>query len=345
MSLSPVADYSAVLIDGPWRHEFVSANGTRFHVAISDPTAVSLTTAAAGEGARGAENLGANTGADPVAAAGAPKTPSVIQAPLVVLLHTFGQFWWAWRHQMEALGLAGFRVAAMDLRGVGASDKPPHGYDVPTRTRDVAGVIRSLGHDGAVVVGLGTGGEVAWAMGALQPSVTRAVAALSSVHPARLHASLRQVLTREARSWLLSAQWPSIPEKRLMETDSLARFMALGASKPFSSDELDLYSTAMKIPFAAHTSLEAIRWTVRTASPRPDGMRYRTGVRRLITIPALQIAGSKDGYLRRQDVDADSSAFARDLQFEVLDGVGHYLPEEAPEQVNELLLDWLRRLP
>ncbi len=56
-------------------------------------------------------------------------------APLVVLLHCFPQFWWAWRHQLEALGEAGYRVAAMDLRGTGASDKPPIGYDAPTRTR------------------------------------------------------------------------------------------------------------------------------------------------------------------------------------------------------------------
>ena len=81
------ADFSSVLIDGPWKHELVPANGARFHVAI----------------------------AGPVDAPG----------PLVVLLHSFPQFWWAWRFQIEALAAAGHRVAAMDLRGVGASDKPP----------------------------------------------------------------------------------------------------------------------------------------------------------------------------------------------------------------------------
>ena len=92
------ADFSSVLIDGPWKHELVPANGARFHVAI----------------------------AGPVDAPG----------PLVVLLHSFPQFWWAWRFQIEALAAAGHRVAAMDLRGVGASDKPPSGYDVATRSRD-----------------------------------------------------------------------------------------------------------------------------------------------------------------------------------------------------------------
>src|SRR5450830_1343310 len=119
-------DASTLLIDGPWRHQLVPANGARFHVAIAGPD----------------DN----------------------DAPLVVLLHGIPEFWWAWRHQLPVLAAAGYRVAAMDLRGTGASDKPPHGYDVPTLARDVAGLVRSLGADRAVVVGAGTGGEIAWAM-------------------------------------------------------------------------------------------------------------------------------------------------------------------------------------
>ncbi|MGH8894731.1 MAG: alpha/beta fold hydrolase, partial [Actinomycetes bacterium] len=52
--------------------------------------------------------------------------------PLVLLLHGFPQFWWAWRHQLPELAAAGYRAAAMDLRGFGASDKPPRGYDPRT---------------------------------------------------------------------------------------------------------------------------------------------------------------------------------------------------------------------
>ncbi len=65
-----MSDAASVLLDGPWEHEYVAANGARFHVAL------------AGDG------------------------------PLVVLLHTFPQFWWAWRHQITAVADAGFRAAA-----------------------------------------------------------------------------------------------------------------------------------------------------------------------------------------------------------------------------------------
>ncbi len=295
-----VADYSSALLDGPWRHEFVPANGARFHVALAGPE----------------------------------------RGPLVVLLHGFGQFWWTWRHQIPALAEAGYRVAAMDLRGAAASDKPPSGYDIPTHTRDVAGVVRSLGHGRAVVVGCGLGGTTAWSMAALQPAVTAAVAALSSPHPARLHTPLLAQLTPAGRRFVAFLQVPSLPERRLRDTDLIERVFALGAATPLDATAVAHYRTMLRIPFAAHTAVEATRWLVRSA-PRPDGRRYTAAVRRVLALPTLQVHGALDGIVRRDRADADGAAFSRDFRFEVVDGAGHYLAEEAPRAATELLLDWL----
>src|SRR5215475_7198223 len=73
--------------------------------------------------------------------------------PLVLLLHGFPQFWWTWRSQMESLAAAGYRAVAMDLRGYGASDKPPRGYDPFTLTTDIAAMIKALGESECVIVG------------------------------------------------------------------------------------------------------------------------------------------------------------------------------------------------
>ena len=62
-------------------------------------------------------------------------------------------------------------------------------------------------------------------------------------------------------------------------------------------------------------------------------------------MPALQVHGGRDGLLRRDLADADGAALARDFRFEVLPDVGHYLPEEAPDEVTNLLLDWLAHVP
>src|SRR5262249_4111253 len=81
--------------------------------------------------------------------------------PLVLLLHGFPEFWWAWRHQLTSLSEAGFRAVAVDLRGYGGSDKPPRGYDLITAAADAAGLVRSLGEANAVVGGHDWGGLVA----------------------------------------------------------------------------------------------------------------------------------------------------------------------------------------
>lgn len=298
------ADFSSVLIDGPWEHELVPANGARFHVAL----------------------------AGPVDAPG----------PLVVLLHSFPQFWWTWRHQIEVLAAAGHRVAAMDLRGVGASDKPPSGYDVATRTRDVAGVVRSLGADSAVVVGHGLGGVLAWAMASLQPSVTDGVVTLSAPHPARLHRTARASLTPAAIKHLAFLQLPVLPERAFATRSLTSQILVEGSYERRTSQELATYETAMAVPFAAHSSIEAVRWLMRS-TPRLDGRRFLSVVRRPIAVPAMQVHGAHDAFLRPEGVELDAAALTRDLRFELLDDAGHFLHEEQPDQVNDLLLDFLAR--
>ncbi|EUA78676.1 alpha/beta hydrolase fold family protein [Mycobacterium xenopi 4042] len=111
--------------------------------------------------------------------------------PLVILLHGFASFWWSWRHQLR--GLTGGRVVAVDLRGYGGSDKPPRGYDGWTLAGDTAGLIRALGHSSATLVGHADGGLVCWATSVLHPRLVRAIAMVSSPHPAALR---RSALTR-----------------------------------------------------------------------------------------------------------------------------------------------------
>ena len=115
---------------------------------------------------------------------------TVGQGPLVLFVHGFPTFWWLWRDLLAPVSAAGFTAAALDMRGYGASDHPPRGYDPRTLAADLAGVIRALGHDSAVVVGHGVGGLVAWTAATLQGASVRAVCAVSSAHPNALRSAM-----------------------------------------------------------------------------------------------------------------------------------------------------------
>ena len=292
-------DAAEILVEGPWRHRFVAANGARFHVAE------------AGEG------------------------------PLVLLLHGFPEFWWAWRHQLPALAGAGYHAVAMDLRGYGASDKPPRGYDTPTLAADVAGVVRALGAQRAVVVGHDWGGWIAWSMQGLQARVTHAVAALAMAHPLTLRTSLAARRQRRAVGRLLAFQAPVTPERSLGDKHGVVDVLRAWAGPGWpDADSEWRYTRAMQVPFVAHTSMEYYRWAVRSVW-RADGRRFAAAIRDPLTVPVLQVHGGLDPWVLPETAAASGSRVAGPLRFELLPAAGHFLPEEAPGQVTAILLDWL----
>ncbi|HET7305211.1 MAG TPA: alpha/beta hydrolase [Segeticoccus sp.] len=300
-------DAASVLVDGPWQHRFVSANGARFHVA---------------EAGRG---------------------------PLVLLLHGFPQFWWAWREQLTALADAGYRAAAMDLRGFGASDKPPRGYDTFTVAADAAGVVRSLGASSAVVVGHGLGGWVAWSMPAMQPDVTRAAAPLAMPHPLVLRRASLLVHPHQLRAnaHLLGLQRPFVPERQMTRDGRYVERLLRAWSAPGSGwppqEVAQRYAEALAVPFAAHSAAEYYRWIVRSQW-RSDGRRFRNRLERSVATPVLHLRGGTDGAAAMRS--GGSARFVSGpFEEHVLDGVGHFVHEEAPDAVNGLLVRWLDALP
>jgi pimeloyl-ACP methyl ester carboxylesterase len=291
-------DVAEILVEGPWRHRFVAANGGRFHVA----------------------ELG--------------------EGPLVLLLHGFPQFWWAWRHQLPCLAAAGYHAVAMDLRGYGASDKPPRGYDTPTLAADVAGVVRSLGHTQAVIVGHDWGGWIAWSMPGLQPRATSAVAVLGMAHPLTMRRPGWQQLRAAGR--LAQFQLPITPERFLGDRDGVARVLnSWTADGAVDAEALDRYERAMQLPFVAHTCMEYYRWAVRSLTRR-DGRRFADAIHGPITVPVLQVQGARDPWILPETAAASRRWAAGPARYEVIGSAGHYLPEEAPARVTSILVDWLR---
>jgi pimeloyl-ACP methyl ester carboxylesterase len=301
-------DESLVLIDGPWTHRTIRANGIALHAC----------------------ELG--TG------------------PLVLLLHGMPTFWWTWQQQLIDLADAGFRAVAIDLRGYGASDKPPRGYDAMTLTADIAQLIPALGEQDAVLVGNDVGGLLAWTVAAHHPDRVRRIAVLGAAHPLRLRSAIFTDRTgqRHASMYALTTfQAPRYGERLLTrDGDYLQGLFDTWSGPrwrgtPGYRDAVDRYVEAMRIHPVAHCSLEFFRWAVRSL-PRPDGRRYAASMQRPITRPVLQLHGDFDGCILPRTAQGSSRHVMADYEYRLLTGVGHFPQQEAPEQVSAELIRWAK---
>ncbi|MCW2666857.1 MAG: alpha/beta hydrolase fold protein [Frankiales bacterium] len=302
MSASDPPDEQVVLVEGPWTHHEVTAGGLRIHVAEHGPA----------------------------------------DGPLVLLLHGFPEFWWSWRHQLVALGDAGYRVVAPDLRGYGATDKPPRGYDAYTLAGDVAGLVRALGARDAALVGHDWGGYLAWTVATLHPRLVRSLAVLGMPHPLRLAQALRRDAGQlRASSYIGFFQLPKLPERRLQSGELVSTLLHRWGGPGFPDAETERRCReAMRVPAAAHCSLEYYRWSVRSLT-RPSGWRFLQLLDQGVQAPVLHLHGALDGCLRPETVHG-SGAWARGAySLEVLDGLGHFLHQEAPDEISARLLEHL----
>ena len=274
---------------------------------------------------------------------------SMGEGPLVLLLHGFPEFWWAWRDQLPALAAAGYRAVAMDLRGYGGSDKTPRGYDPLTLAQDVSGVVKALGGSPAVLVGHGWGGYVAWATAAQHPREVAALCAVAAPHPSQMISLLHQGYRVGALRHVLAMQVPWVPERRLADPgsgflrDHLRSWSATESGFP-TDDVLATYQSAMSLWPSSHCALEYHRWLLRSRV-RADGRRFNRLMRPPLSQPVCSIAGSDDQALPKGTPGASGEHVTGPFESHLLPGVGHFPHEEDPAGLNVVLLDWLARLP
>lgn len=266
--------------------------------------------------------------------------------PLLLLLHGFPEFWWAWRHQMEPLAKAGWKVAAMDLRGYGSSDKTPRGYDPANFTADVTGVIRSLGARDAVLVGHDWGGYIGWATAVMRPAQIRGLAVLSMPHPLVL---TRHLLRGRHARHLLGVQLPMAPERQLVaggavHVEKLLRRWSAPESQFPDPEAAARYRAAMSLWPSPHCSLEYQRWVVRSLL-RVDGRRFAHRMAAPVEVPVLQIHGGSDRVIPARLATRSRRHVTAPYRWVQLDGVGHFPHEEAPDRTTAELVDWLTQIP
>jgi epoxide hydrolase 4 len=289
------------------RHDFVQANGLRFHVASCEPE---------GGGER-----------------------------LALFLHGFPECWYSWREQLPLLARLGWRAWAPDLRGYGESDRPPHvaDYDIERLLDDVSGLIRAAGARETLLVGHDWGGVIAWFFAMRRPEEIARLCIMNLPHPACMQRAFwrgRQLL----RSWyVLFFQLPWLPELLAAADDYRAirqAFVGMAVDKSRFPDEvLQVYRDNAARPGALTAMINYYRAMVRGGGRRQAALGFPP-----IERPTLMIWGEQDAALGLETTYG-TEEYVRDLTLRYLPGVSHWVQQEAPEKVNAMLEAWLLGKP
>ncbi|MGW1915142.1 alpha/beta fold hydrolase [Streptomyces sp. NPDC002076] len=297
--------------------------------------------------------------------------------PLVLLVHGFPESWYSWRHQLPALAAAGYRAVAVDVRGYGRSSKPVavDACRMLDLVADNIAVVEALGEETAVVVGHDWGATIAATSALTRPDVFRAVALLGVPYTPPGGPRPSEVFARMGADEEFYASYFQQPGRAEAEIEPDVRGWLAGFYAALSAG-------TMPAPGAPDPHYVGRGGTLRErfpAGPPPawlsegdldflageferTGMtgalnRYRNMDRDWadlaghegapITQPSLFIGGALDASLAwlADAVEAYPKTLPALLGSHVLDGCGHFVQQECPEETNRILIDWLTTLP
>jgi len=295
--------------------------------------------------------------------------------PLVVLCHGWPESWYSYRHQIPALAAAGFRVVAPDQRGYGQTDAPQpiESYHILNLVGDIVGLVNSLGVDSAVIVGHDWGAPVAWHAALWRPDLFTAVCAMSVPYSPPGYVDILTALDKLGINdfYLQYFQKPGVPEAELQADirTALRRlyFTAGGEFEEKGKGFARLTTGTLlgntvdppKLPaWLSEADLDYYTQEFSRTGFR-GGLNWYRNLRRNwelggpwrgqpIRQPSLFIAGSRDGVLRFPAAQSQLDNYPKTLPglrgSHILDGAGHWVQQERPDEVNRLLVEFLKGL-
>jgi pimeloyl-ACP methyl ester carboxylesterase len=262
---------------------------------------------------------------------------SLGKGPLVVMIHGFPDFWYSWRHQMEALS-KNFQVVAIDQRGYNQSDKPKgvESYDMRLLVGDVAAVIKHLGAGRATIVGHDWGGAVAWQFAMNLPQMTENLVILNLPHPQGLSRELRvnaEQIKNSAYARNFQEKPPSDPTVffgKAMTAETLAGWVRDPAARKryveaFQQSDFEAMLNYYKRNYPRQSGAEA-------AQP-PEGPKVQA--------PVLMFHGLGDQALHSDGLSGTWNWVAKDLTLVTVPGAGHFVQQDAADLVTTTMQWWL----
>ncbi len=263
----------------------------------------------------------------------------------VVLLHGFPQTWYEWRHVIGALGTQ-HRVIAPDLRGMGDSSPQSTGQEKRTLAADIKGMLDTLGIARAVIVGHDWGGAVAQRFALDFPSSTEKLVCINIGYfpGAPSFPEYKWPASQLIHSWYIFFHLNPVLPEQIAEAAGAAyiRFFFERGSGPEGS------------PFREADIAEYARWFTQPGRATAGFNLYRTAFQvdvdhwladrgRVLEQPTLWIHGMQDPFVPAAVLDFFPPGFVN-LQIKRLEAIGHWVPEEAPEELTAVLQEFLQDL-
>jgi pimeloyl-ACP methyl ester carboxylesterase len=298
--------------------------------------------------------------------------------PLVVMVHGFPESWYSWRHQIGPVAAAGYRVAAIDVRGYGGSDKPlaVEAYAMEHIVADLVGLKAVLSPDApAILVGHDWGAPIVWNTAFVHPDLFRAVAGLSVPFTGAPHRPFTEIFREKftSKGLFFYQEYFQEPGRAEAELEAdVRRFVTLFLCSISGDAPDDAWPVK---PAVAHL-LDGLKmpatlpaWLTEADIDYYTGEFVRSGLRgplnryrnheadfawlsplagRKLEQPALFIGGTRDPastlFGQVTDPVALMRHFAPGVEGHMLEGCGHWTQQERPTEVNRLLLRWLAGL-
>lgn len=293
--------------------------------------------------------------------------------PLVLFVHGWPELWRSWRHQVPAIAAEGYTAAAIGVRGYGHSSRPHEvaAYTTKEIAADIAGVIDQLGGRSAILVGHDWGAPIVYDTTLLYPEKVRAVAGMSVVFSSPLDippTKLWGEIYKDKFFYLNYFQEEGPPEAELeADVGRTLRMVYLSAS---GGADLSTFSgrgpeatflTGFDDPGTPPDWMDPDEFAAYVAAYEASG--FRTPINRYramdldweimkpyaktkIDRPALFIGGAEDPVRRYvPGVDIYAAADRRFTDFRgshILEGIGHWVQQEAPDEVNRHLIDFIK---
>jgi len=297
--------------------------------------------------------------------------------PLVILCHGFPECWYSWRHQLSALAEAGYHAVAPDQRGYGQTDRPGaiEAYHMLELVGDIVGLVHALGEERATIVGHDWGSPVAWHCALLRPDIFDSVVLLSVPYLRRPWEDMRptdlmRLMVGEKEFYQLYFQEPGKAEAELEadihKTMTMLLYSGSGDAPRekrwraifsksetlmdtcFSPDVLPAWLTEEDVDaFAREFTRSGFRGGLnwyRNIDRTWELTPFLRGARFLQ--PTLFVAGDADGVITmyRKDFDTLEEAVPNLTKKVLIPGAGHWIQQERPKELNDLLIEFLQSL-